>query len=194
MFIKAVALRQAAKHEGSADTIPTSGSDRRLLADLIARRDTYWTLIEFKDSASGVDAEREKTVVPSVCSWLQRHSDSAKSHDRCHYYAEDRSSDIGFWGYRKVVCSRQPLPESPAFWSGEFISRLFDTPPGIGLGSEEFLSYTQALLACTTGGSDGVEDVKLVVALNGESCHYFEVSLEQLISDFSPSAGHGMKM
>lgn len=175
-----------------ADTIPTNGSDRRLLADLITNHAMHWTLIEFKDAAAGIDAEREKAVVPGVCAWLAADNANAKAHERCHFYAQNEACDIGFWGYRSVVCSRSPLPRMPDAWSEDFIQRLLAEPPNVGLENADFLDYAQALLAHTNGGGDG-SDVVLVVARARGSCHHFTLSLPELVSALVPSAGPSMK-
>ncbi|MBB5884296.1 hypothetical protein DYQ93_12165 [Xanthomonas sp. LMG 8992] len=192
IFIRALDER-AGKLARRADTVPTNGSDQRMLADLMATDGTHWVLIEFKDAAAGIQAEREKAVVPDVCQWLRSDAVNAKAHDRCHFYAQDKAADIGFWRYRAVVCSYLPLPKTPAAWSDAFIGQLLAEQPQVGLESEDFLDYTQALLAHTTGGGDG-RDVVLVVARAPGTCHHFTLSLPELVRALAPSSGPSMKL
>ena len=186
MFVEALSAA-AARHKMAARSIPTNGNDRRLLADLIAQQGGYWVLIEFKDSAAGAAAERDKALVPSICRWLRTDSVAANLHERAHHFSENHAHDLGFWVYRRKVCSLQPSP--PTMLSEQFFSSLLATSPTVGLATADFLDYVERLLAQTAGGKGGAQDVVLAAAVIPGTCYHADLSLPDLVQMLSPSPG-----
>ncbi|MFC6839653.1 hypothetical protein [Xanthomonas theicola] len=184
MFAEALSAA-AARRRMAARSIPTNGNDRRLLADLIAQQGGYWVLIEFKDSAAGAAAERDKPLVPSVCRWLRADPVAAGMHERAHHFSENHARDLGFWVYRTKVCSLQPSP--PTMLSEQFFSSLLTTSPTVGLNTADFLDYVERLLAQTASGKGGAQDVVLAVAVIPDTCYHDELSLPDLVQMLSPS-------
>ncbi|BEH22857.1 Uncharacterised protein [Burkholderia pseudomallei] len=144
---------------------PTSGNDRKLLADNFFGSGGRFFLVEAKTSENHLVREGDKPASCYLCTALFISPSAQQRHRMSHFtsWAEGDPNEVRvrLGIYKDMVCNRAILPSCPAcktvppkartHTADEFMNMVLASPSDVGLGPSEFVLYVKWLLEVTSG-------------------------------------------